>query len=161
MRKEYHIFFKRAGYIFLLFLLEVHFVARLPHRGLRVDLLLPAMIGVALLSSTTKGLLAAFVCGYVVDVLSGKFWGLHIVTYMTIVWLVKMTAQKVEFRNPLYQMPFVFLCVLAQSAVLGTLLWIKAPVPFIIDSLLKDLGIRSLTTMLVAPMVISPLLKIR
>lgn len=161
IQKEYRNLFKIAGYTLLLFLLQTYLVARLPYRALRVDLLLPVMVGVALKLSPVMSLVWAFICGYMVDVLTGKFWGLHIGTYVITVRLVQLTTQKVEFYNPFYQMLFVLVCILGQSALLGLILWIKSPALFMMDSFFEHLEIRSLLTMLLTPLIVSPLLRIR
>jgi rod shape-determining protein MreD len=119
------------------------------------------MLGLALKLSPTEGLLGAFIWGYIMDVFSGKFLGLHVGTYLIVVRSVHATMQKIEFHNPFYQMSFILLCVLGQSIVLGLFLWIKAPVPLVMESFLKNLGIRSLITTILTPLVVSPILRMR
>lgn len=161
IRKEYKDLLKITGYAFILFLIQVNLIACLPYRALRVDLMLPAMVGVALSSSSAIAIVWAFVWGYMVDILTGKFWGLHVGTYVITVRLVQVMAQKVESRNPFYQMFLVLLCVLGQSVILGVFLWIKSPTPLLLDSFLKNLEIRSLLITFLTPLIIFPVLKIR
>jgi len=160
-RKRHQDLLKVAAYTFVLFFVQTHWIARLHYRALRVDLLIPAMVGIALLTSPVKGLAAAFLWGYIVDVLSGKFWGLHIGTYMTVVLLVHVMEHQIQFRNPLYQMSLILFCVLAQSFALGLYLWIKAPNPFLMEAFLRNLVVRSLLTTALTPLIVLPILKIR
>ena len=161
IRKEYRTFLKIAAYTLFLFLLQAYLIVRFPYRALRADLLLPLMVGVALKFPPLMSILWAFIWGYVADVLTGKFWGLHIGTYMITVRLVHLTAQKVEFYNPFYQMLFVLVCVLGQSALLGLILWMKSPALFAMNSFLENMEIRSLLTTLLTPLIVSPLLRMR
>jgi rod shape-determining protein MreD len=161
IRKEHKDSLKIAGYALLLLIVQTHFVANLSQRAFRLDLLLPTVVGIAIKLPYSTSILLAFVLGYVVDVLSGKFWGLHVGAYVLVVLLVHMTAQKIEFRNLFYQISFIGVCMLGQSFVLGLLLWIKASTPLMLDPLLKSFGIRSVLNTLIAPIIIAPILRMR
>lgn len=144
-------------YTFFVLLLQAQLIPRLPYTALRADLLLPLMFGVAVAWSPVGSLLWAAFWGFVVDNFSGEFWGLHVGSYMVTVCLVHMASEKFDCYNPLYQMGLVGLCALGQSVALGLFL---SFVPMDISSLASiwiSLGIRTLLSISLAPLLIYPI----
>lgn len=154
-------FVRIAGYTFLAFLAQIYWVSRLPYPALRVDLLLPLMFGVAVEWPPILSLLWACAWGYVADVLSGKFWGLHVGSYVVAICLVNITIEKFEFHNPVYQMCFVGLCALGQSLTLGLYLLFDPAVTMDAASTWTGLLMRSLLTMAASPLLIYPMWSVR
>jgi rod shape-determining protein MreD len=148
-------------YTFFILLLQAHLVPRLPYPALRADLLLPLMFGIAVVWTPVGGLLWAAFLGFVVDNFSGEFWGLHVGSYMVAVCLVHMASEKFDCYNPVYQMGLVGLCALGQSVALGLFL---SFVPMDFSSLASiwiSLGIRTLLSISLAPLLIYPILNSR
>jgi rod shape-determining protein MreD len=144
-------------YTIFVLLLQAHLVPRLPYIAFRVDLMLPLMFGVAVSWTPVGGLLWAAFWGFVVDNFSGEFWGLHVGSYMVAVCLVNMASEKFDCYNPFYQMGLVGLCALGQSVALGLFL---SFVPMDISSLASiwiSLGIRTLLSISLAPLLIYPI----
>ena len=145
------------AYTFALVLLQAEWVSVLPKPAMRVDLILPLMFGIAVEWPPVLSVLWAVVWGYVMDTLSGKFWGLHVGTYVFAVCLVKITAEKFEFHNPAYQMIFVGLCALGQSLMLGLYLLFEPSGPLVVAVNLHNLVLRSLLMTILSPVVIYPI----
>lgn len=146
-----------VAYTFVLVLLQAQCVSVLPKPALRVDLILPLMFGIAVEWPPVLSVLWAFLWGYVMDTLSGKFWGLHVGSYVFAVCLVNITAEKFEFHNPVYQMIFVGLCALGQSLVLGLFLLFEPSGSTVVASSLHSLVLRSLLMTILSPVVIYPM----
>ena len=125
--------------------------------AMRADLLLPLMFGVATVWPPLLSLSWALLWGFVLDTLSGKFWGFHVGSYVVAVCLVYAASEKFELQNPLYQMLFVGLCALGQSVVLGLFLVLEPESLIGISSICQDLLIRSLFIMLLSPFIIYPI----
>jgi len=146
-------------YTFLVFLVQAHFVARLPYPALRADLLIPLMFWIGVEWSPLGGLLWALLWGFVVDNFSGTFWGLHVGSYMVAVCLVNMASERFDYQNPIYQMCLVGVCAVGQS--LGLFLsFVPMDIPSLV-SIWISLGIRTLLTATVAPFLIYPMANAR
>lgn len=151
-------YLKIAAYTLALFILQAVWVSRIPYAGMRVDLLLPVMFGVALRKPPHAGLLWAFAWGYVIDVFSGKLWGFHVVSYVLTASLVYVGAQRIEFQNTGYQVVFMGLCSIGQSAVLGLFLWVSFSSSHVLSpALCASLVVRSLIMIVLCPLIIRPL----
>ena len=148
-------------YTFSLLLLQSCWVSRLSYSELRIDLLLPLMFGVAVEWSPVLSIVWALVWGFVGDTLSGKFWGFHVGSYVVVICLVNITADRFEFHNPVYQMLFVGACALGQSVALGLFLLVEAPEQLTMTSIYVGLLLRSVVTMLLAPIITYPVWNIR
>jgi len=147
-------------YTLILVVLQALWISRLSYPAMRADLLLPLMFGVSTVWSAPTSLAWAFVWGFALDVLSGKFWGFHVGSYVVAVCLVNVTSEKIELENPIYQMLFVGVCALGQSVALGFFLLLE---PYsLIDAAViwKDLVIRCLFIMLLSPFIIYPVREI-
>lgn len=151
-------FFKVAGYTFVLLLAQAMWISRMPLSALRGDLLLPVMFGVAVEWSTPFGLLWALIWGFVVDVLSGEFWGFHVGSYLVAICLVNMTAERFELSNPLYQMALIGLCALGQSLALGFFFVLTPSETMSEASVWMHLAVRAVLMALFAPLIIYPIL---
>jgi len=145
-----------TAYTAILLLVQVLFVSTLPIRALRVDLLLPLMLGIATECPPVFSLLWAFLWGFVADTLSGKFWGFHVGSYVATICLVYIGAERFEFRNVLYQMFFVGLCALGQSIVLGLFMFIDPGSSAGFITSWMDLILRSLFMMVLSPVITAP-----
>ena len=143
-------------YSLLIFIVQAVWVSRLPYPAIRVDLMLPLMLGIAAEWSLAAGLIWALLWGYVFDALSGKFWGFHVVSYIIAVCLVHISAEKFEFQNPLYQMVVVGSCALGQAVVLWLYLLVEPQTPALDVGTWHSLMARSLVMAAVAPLVILP-----
>jgi rod shape-determining protein MreD len=146
-----------SAYSLIILFLQTIWISRLSYPAMRADLLLPLMFGVATIWPPLASLSWAFVWGFAVDTLSGKFWGFHVGSYVVAVCLVNVTTERFELQNPLYQMLFVGLCALGQSIALGLFLLFQ---PYDLANeltLWQDLVIRSLFTMLLCPFIIYPI----
>ncbi len=150
-----------SAYTLLLLLMQAHWISRLPYRALRIDLMLPLMFGVAIESPPMISLGWAFLWGYVMDTLSGKFWGFHVGSYVVSICLVNIAAEKFEFQNPIYQMAFVGMCALGQSFILGLFLLFEPSGSMDFVSTWHSLAIRAFLMMIVTPMVIFPVVNDR
>jgi rod shape-determining protein MreD len=143
---------------FLLLSLQAQIVPQLPYAALRIDLLLPFMFGVAVEWSPLAGLLWAGGLGFVVDVFSGEFWGLHVGSYIVTVCLVNMASENFDCSNPAYQLGLVGLCGLGQSIALGLFLSYVPTDSATLTSIWVSLCIRTLLSATIAPLLIYPLL---
>lgn len=148
-------------YTLFLLLIQSYWVSRFSFTELRIDLLLPLMFGIAVEWSPVLSIVWALVWGFVVDTLSGKFWGFHVGSYVVAICLVNITAERFEFHNPIYQMLFVGACALGQSVVLALFLFVGAPEQITTPSVYGILLLRSLVTMLLAPLLTYPVWNIR
>ena len=128
---------------------------------MRIDLLLPLMFGTAVEWSPVLSIVWASAWGFILDTLSGKFWGFHVGSYVVAVCLVNITVERFELYNPLYQMFFVGACALGQSIALGLFLLFEAPAHFEISSTYVSLVMRSILMMLLTPLITYPLWKVR
>lgn len=146
--------------LFLLFL-QSTWISRFSHPALRVDLLLPLMFGTAIEWPPVLTLAWASWWGFVLDTLSGKFWGFHVGSYVVAVCLVNIAAERFELYNPLYQMLFVGACALGQSVALGLFLLLEAPSQIEVSSTYLSLIIRSFLMMLLTPLITYPLWHVR
>ncbi len=145
------------AYTFLIVLLQADFFVRLPYPGLRLDMLLPLMVGIASQWSPVPSLLWASVWGYALDTLSGEFWGLHVGSYVVAISMVNIASEKFDFHNPVYQMSLVGLCAFGQSLALGLFVSFE-PAGFASSAAIwTSLLIRSVLTMFLAPFAIMPI----
>ncbi|MDR3569312.1 MAG: rod shape-determining protein MreD [Syntrophobacteraceae bacterium] len=143
---------------FLLLALQGQIVPQLPYAALRIDLLLSFMFAVAVEWSPMAGLLWAGSLGFVVDVFSGEFWGLHVGSYVVTVCLVNMASENFDCCNPAYQLGLVGLCGLGQSIALGLFLSYVPTDSATLTSIWVSLCIRTLLSATIAPLLIYPLL---
>ena len=143
---------------FLVLALQAQIVPQLPYAALRVDLFLPFMFAVAVEWSPMGGLLWAGVLGYVADVFSGEFWGLHVGSYVVTVCLVHMASENFDCCNPGYQLGLVGMCALGQSIALGLFLSYVPMDSATLATIWVSLGIRTLLSATIAPLLIYPLL---
>ena len=146
--------------LFLLFL-QSCWVSRFPHPALRIDLLLPLMFGTAVEWPPVVSIAWATGWGFILDTLSGKFWGFHVGSYVVAVCLVNIAVERFELYNPLYQMLFVGACALGQSVALGLFLLFEAPSQIEVSSAYVSLILRSLVMMLLAPIIAYPIWHVR
>jgi len=146
--------------LFLLFL-QSYWVSLFPQPVLHIDLLLPLMFGAAVEWPPLLSLTWASAWGFVMDTLSGKFWGLHVGSYVVAVSMVNLTAERLELYNPLYQMLFVAACALGQSLALGLFLTFEAPGHVEIPSIATSLIIRSMLMAFLTPLITYPVWNIR
>jgi rod shape-determining protein MreD len=144
-------------YTLLLLLVQIVWVARLPYHALRIDLLLPLMFGVALHWSPLPSLLWAALLGFIMDVLSGSFWGFHVGSYVVVVCLVNVAVERFEFHNPIYQMGFVGICALGQSMALGCYLSFSGAAVISVTATWTSLGIRAAIMTVLAPFILYPI----
>jgi len=158
---QWQLYPKMTAYSFVLMLIQAHWISHLPYAGLRVDLLLPLMFGVAIEWSPFMSLLWAFFWGYVMDTLSGKFWGFHVGSYVAAICLVNIAIERFEVHNPFYQMSFVGVCALGQSFVLGLFLLFEPSGSLVVVSTWRSLAIRSLVMMLLTPAILFPVWRAR
>ena len=150
-------FVKVTGYTVLLALVQGLLVVRLPFPGLRGDLLLPLMFGVAVEWPPLLSIFWAFLWGFAMDTLSGKFWGFHVGSYVVAVSLVNLATEKFEFRNPLYQMSFIGVCALGQSLVLGLFLLFEPSGSLVLVATWESLAVRSVMMMILCPLIVLPI----
>jgi rod shape-determining protein MreD len=148
---------KLVTYSFGFFLVQIHFISRLPFQALRVDLLLLLMLGLALQLPLPMSISWALFLGYVVDVFSGKFWGFHVGSYVATVLLASKMLQKFEMHNPLYQMSVAGLCASLQCGLLVLFLWFDHQPAALSWSLLAGFLVRTMVMMLLAPVVVATL----
>jgi len=148
-------------YTLFLLVLQSYWVSYFGRPELRIDLLLPLMFGTAVEWSPLLSVVWASAWGFIVDALSGKFWGFHVGTYVVAVCLVNITAERFEYHNPVYQVLFVGACALGQSGALGLFLLFEAPGQIDFASTCRSLLARSVVMMVVAPLITYPLWNIR
>jgi rod shape-determining protein MreD len=144
-------------YTFSLLLVQALWVSQLPYPPLRADLLLPLMLGIALEWSPLPGFFWAFLWGFVMDTFSGRFWGLHVGSYVVVVCLVHIASERLELYNPVYQMAFVGLCALGQSVVLCTFLMLEPSGTLTLEATWIGILIRALFIMLLTPFILFPI----
>ncbi len=144
-------------YTLFVFLAQAVWISQLPYPAIRIDLMLPLMFGVAMAWSLAAGLVWALVWGYVFDVLSGKFWGFHVVSYVVAVCLVHISLEKFEFRNPLYQMVVVGSCALGQAVVLWLYLLVEPQSVSLDAGVWQSLLFRCLVMAVASPLIIYPI----
>ncbi len=118
---SYH-FIRVLAYTFALLMVQVLWIARLPAQALRIDLFIPLMFAVALIWPPMGCLFWAFFWGFVLDLLSGKFWGFHVGSYVVTCCLVMITMDRLELGNPLFHLFFIGFVSLGQSIILGLFL---------------------------------------
>jgi rod shape-determining protein MreD len=143
-------------YTLFLLLLQSYWVSHFLRPELRIDLLLPLMFGTAVEWSPVLSIVWASLWGFIVDMLSGKFWGFHVGSYVVAICLVNITAERFEYHNPIYQMLFVGACALGQSVALGLFLFFEAPEQVEVSSLCMSLFVRSVVMMMLAPLITYP-----
>ena len=148
-------------YTLFLLLLQSFWVSHFSRPELRIDLLLPLMFGAAVEWPPFLSIIWASLWGFVADTLSGKFWGFHVGSYVVAICLVNITAERFEFHNPLYQMLFVGACALGQSVALGLFLIVEAPEQMAMPATYTTLLLRSVATMILAPIITYPVWNIR
>jgi rod shape-determining protein MreD len=148
---------KVVMYGFGLLLLQIHFISRLPHESLRVDLLLLFMMALALELPITASVGSAMGLGYIVDVFCGRFWGLHVVSYVITVLVVSKVLLRFEMQNPLYQMSVAGICGLIQGGLLMAFLWMDRQGEVLTNALIASLVARSLVMMVLAPALVHSL----
>lgn len=152
---------KVALYTLFLLFLQSTWISRFSHPALRIDLLLPLMFGTAIEWPPVMTLAWASGWGFVLDNLSGKFWGFHVGSYVVAVCLVNIAVERVELYNPLYQMLFVGACALGQSVALGLFLFLEAPSQIEASSTYLSLILRSFLMMLLTPLITYPVWHVR
>ncbi len=155
-----HHFLRVFAYTFILLMVQVHWVSRLPAQALRIDLLVPLMFAVSLLWPPLAGLFWAFFWGFVLDVLSGKFWGFHVGTYVITCCLVTVTMDRLEMANPFFHLLFIGLISLGQSLVLGFFLWFEGGETVLLQEIWWSLLGRSAVMTLSAIFIVHPLWKL-
>lgn len=143
---------------FFVLALQAQLVPQIPYPALRIDLFLPFMFAVAVEWSPLWGLLWAGSLGFMMDVFSGEFWGLHVGSYVVTVCLVHMASENFDCRNPGYQFGLVGLCAIGQSLALGLYLSYVPMDSVTLTSIWISLGIRTLFSATIAPLLIYPLL---
>ncbi|MCL5405179.1 MAG: rod shape-determining protein MreD [Deltaproteobacteria bacterium] len=148
--------FSLFGLLFLA--LQAQVIPRLPYAALRIDLFLPFMFALAVECSPLSGVLGAGLLGFTADVFSGEFWGLHVGSYIVTVCLVYMASENFDWRNPAYQMGLVGLCAFGQSVALGLFVSYVPMDSVTLTSIWVSLGIRTLLSAIIAPLLIYPLL---
>lgn len=146
-------------YTVALVILQAEWISRMPHPGLRADLLLPLMFGVAAECTSVASLLWALIWGYALDALAGKFWGFHVGSYVLTVCLVKVGSERLELNSPLYQMAVVGVCALAQSLALWILVFFEYTDAHGGMSTWLNPLFRCLLTTVLAPLVIYPVFR--
>lgn len=145
-----------AGYTLFLLLVQALWVSRLPYPMLRADLLLPLMLRLSVEWPPIASFIWAAVWGYVMDVLSGQFWGFHVGSYMVTACLVTLASERLELDNIGYQVAFVGLCAVGQALALGLFLTLS---PAVVDppaSIWFHLILRSLVITVLAPIILWP-----
>ena len=152
-------FLRIALYTLVLFLVQAVWVSRLPYPAMRVDLLLPLMLGVAMKWPPLLSLFWALSWGYVADAFSGEFWGFHVGSYVASICLVHIASEKFEFRDPIYVMGFAGLCAVVQSLMLALFLLFQPSAAADAIWVWKNLAIRSVLIMLLSPFIIHPVWK--
>ncbi len=157
--RHYH-FLKVLIYTLVLLMVQVHWVSRLPVQALRIDLFIPLTFGVALIWPPLGALFWAFFWGFVVDLLSGKFWGFHVGSYVVTCCLVTITMDRLELGNPLFHLFFIGLCSLGQSIVLGLFLWLEPGTPGMLQDVWWNLLGRSVVMTFAAIFIVQPLRKL-
>jgi rod shape-determining protein MreD len=140
-----------------LLLVQIHFVSRLPYESLRIDLLLLLTVALAVEIPFVVGVTLAILLGFVVDVCSGRFWGLHVVSYVIAVVVVSKMLLRFEMQNPLYQMAVTACCGLIQGALLLVFFWLDQQSDVLTYTMVASLVVRSVVMMVVAPIVIHSL----
>jgi rod shape-determining protein MreD len=115
------------------------------------------MFGTALEWPPLPSFFWAFFWGFAMDTLSGKFWGMHVGSYVVAVCLVHIASERLELHNPVYQMVFVGFCALGQSVVLGAFLMLETSSTLSLAATWGGIIMRSLFIMLLAPLVLFPL----
>lgn len=148
--------FTLSGFVVLA--LQAQIVRLLPDPAVRIDLFIPFMFVVAAEWSPLAGVLWAGSLGFIMDVFSGEFWGLHVGSYILTVCLVNMASDNFDCLNPAYQMGLVGLCALTQSFALGLFLSYVPMDTVTLRSIWVSLGIRTIVSALIAPFLIYPLL---
>jgi rod shape-determining protein MreD len=143
---------------FLLLSLQAQVVPQFPYPALRIDLFLPFMFVAAIEYTPFAALLWAGVLGFVVDVFSGEFWGLHVGSYIVAVCLTNIASSSFDWDNPVYQMFLVGLCALGQSIALGLFFSYVPTDSATLASIWVALSIRTVLCSTVAPLLIYPLL---
>jgi len=144
-----------------LVLLQALWVARFSYPAMRADLLLPLMLGVAIEYPSSMSFFWAFLWGFAMDTLSGKFWGFHVGSYVLVVCLVSIVSEKIELQNSFYRMLLAGLCALGQSIVLGFFLLVEPSAVIEPAYTWKSMIVRSLVIMLISPAVILPVCRMR
>jgi rod shape-determining protein MreD len=157
----WHYLIKITLYTLFLLLLQSSWASFSLRPELRVDLLLPLMFGAAVEWSPVLSIVWASWWGFILDTLSGRFWGFHVGSYVVAVCLVNITTERFEHHNPIYQMFFVGICALGQSVALGLFLFFQAPQECEIASMTVSLAIRSVITMMLAPLITYPVWNLR
>jgi rod shape-determining protein MreD len=140
-----------------LLLLQIHLVSRLPYQSLRIDLLLLLIVALALELPFVVSITSAICLGFVVEVCSGRFWGLHVTSYVITVLVVSRVLLRFEMQNPLYQMVVAGCCGLIQGSLLVAFFWMDQQIPTLSYTMVASLVARSLVMMLVGPIVIHAL----
>jgi rod shape-determining protein MreD len=154
--EQWQFSFKVGLYSFVLLLVQALWISRLPYPALRADLLLPLMFGIALEWPPFPCFLWAFSWGFVVDTLSGKFWGLHVGSYVAAICLVNIASERLELRNPVYQMIFVGFCAFGQSIVLSVFLMLEPYGSLFLGTAWNRIIMRTLFMTILTPLILYP-----
>jgi rod shape-determining protein MreD len=144
-------------YTLLLLLVQIVWVSRLPYHALRIDILLPLMFGIALQWPPLPSLLWAALIGFIMDVLSGSFWGFHVGSYVVVVCLVNVAVERFEFHSPVYQMGFAGICALGQSLALGCYLSFSGAAVISVTATWASLAMRAAIMTACAPIILYPI----
>ena len=145
---------KVTMYAIGLLLLQIHLVSRLPYQSLRIDLLLLLVVALTVELPFVVSITSAICLGFVVEVCSGRFYGLHVTSYVIAVLVVSKVLLRFEMHNPLYQMAVAGCCGLIQGGLILTFFWLDQQIPALSYTMVASLVARSLVMMVVAPMVI-------
>lgn len=148
---------KVVMYAIGLLLLQIHLVSRLPYQSVRIDLLLLLVVALGVELPVVVGVTTAMCLGFVVDVCSGRFWGLHVTSYVVTVLVVSKVLLRFEMENPLYQMAVTGCCGLIQGGLLIAFFWLDRQGEVLTNSLVASLVVRSLLMMVLAPLLIPTL----
>lgn len=98
-----------VGFVVVLIVLQTAIVPLIGIRGVRPDLLLGLVVSCGLLFGKEQGVGIGFFAGLMQDLLAGGFFGLHILSKMTMGYLFGLTEKKVYKRNLL--LPIVAVAV--------------------------------------------------
>ncbi len=98
-----------VGLVAVLIILQTTFVPLIAFQGVRPDLLLGLIVSCGLLFGKEQGVGIGFFSGLLQDLFTGSFFGLHILSKVTIGYLFGLTEKKVYKRNLL--LPIVAVAV--------------------------------------------------
>lgn len=152
----FRIFSVTLGYGVVLFLIQAHWLARVGHSGLRLDLLLPLALQTALEMPLPFAVCWSLIWGLVMDTFTGRLWGLHLGSYLLAVVLVYVAEDRFELRNMAYRLVCVGLCALLESVGVGVYSVIVSAAPPYDPAIWFPLVVRVLGLLLVTPLINYP-----